>query len=300
MARAIWSGAISFGLVHVPVQIYTATESREVRFHQLEKGTGQRVRNKRVGEDTGEEVPWDRIVKGYEVGDGEFVILSSEELESLAPAKRHTIQIEEFVDLADIDPIVWQQTYYLGPADAVASAEPYALLHRAMVDTKKVGIGRFVLRSKEHLATVRPIGPLLSLSTMYFADEIRPRESVENLPTGVSLGEKEVHLATQLISALAAKFDLTKFKDTHREQVQDLIQKKARGETIVTEPAAPKARVIDLMSALKSSLQSARAGVDLASLTRSELLERATNADLSGRSKMSKEELIRALEKKAS
>jgi DNA end-binding protein Ku len=135
---------------------------------------------------------------------------------------------------------------------------------------------------------------------MYFADEIRPQESVENLPTGVSLGEKEVQLAMQLISALSSKFDLTKFKDTHREQVHGLIQKKARGEEIVSEPAPPKAQVIDLMSALKSSLQSARAGVDLASLTRSELLERATRAEISGRSKMSKEELIRALEKKAS
>ncbi len=141
-------------------------------FHQLEKETGQRVRNKRVGEDTDEEVPWEKIVKGYELAEGEFVIVTSEELESLAPAKSRTIKIEEFVDLADIDPIAWQQTYYLGPSDAVASAEPYALLHRAMVETKKVGIGRFVLRSKEHLATVRPIGRLLGP----FYDVLRRRD----------------------------------------------------------------------------------------------------------------------------
>jgi len=256
MARAIWSGAISLGLVHVPVQLYSATESREVRFHQFEKETGQRVRNRRVGEDTDEEVPWERIVKGYELAEGEFVIVTSEELESLAPAKSRTIKIEEFVDLADIDPIAWQQTYYLGPSDAVASAEPYALLHRAMVETKKVGIGRFVLRSKEHLATVRPIGRLLGLSTMYFADEIRSPETVETLPTGVSLSDKEVQMAAQLISALSAKFDLAKFKDTYREQVLDLIQKKARGKRIVAEPAPMEVRVIDLMSALKSSLES--------------------------------------------
>jgi DNA end-binding protein Ku len=299
MARAIWSGAISFGLVHVPVQLYSATESREVRFHQLEKETGQRVRNRRVGEHTDEEVPWERIVKGYELAEGEFVIVTSEELESLAPAKSRTIKIEEFVDLADIDPIAWQQTYYLGPSDAVASAEPYALLHRAMVETKKVGIGRFVLRSKEHLATVRPIGRLLGLSTMYFADEIRSPESVENLPTGVSLSDKEVQMAAQLISALSAKFDLAKFMDTYREQVLDLIQKKARGERIVAEPAPMEVRVIDLMSALKSSLESVGAA-ELTSLTRSELLERAGRADVSGRSKMSEEELIRALGKKVS
>jgi DNA end-binding protein Ku len=260
MARAIWSGAISFGLVHVPVQMYSATESREVRFHQFEKETGQRVRNRRVGQDTNEEVPWDRIVKGYEVAEGEFVIVTSEELESLAPARRHTIKIEEFVDLADIDPIAWQQTYYLSPSNALASAEPYALLHRAMVETKKVGIGRFVLRSKEHLVTVRPIGRLLSLFTMYFADEIRSPETVENLPPDVSLSETEVQMAIQLISALSAKFDSTKFVDTYREQVLDLIQKKARGERIVSEPAPVEARVIDLMSALKSSLESARRG----------------------------------------
>jgi DNA end-binding protein Ku len=199
-----------------------------------------------VGEETDEEVPWERIVKGYELAKGEFVIVTPEELESLAPAKSHTLRIEEFVDLADIEPIAWQQTYYLGPSDAVASAEPYALLHRAMVETKKVGIGRFVLRSKEHLATVRPIGRLLSLSTMFFADEIRPPESVENLPTGVSISEKEAQLAAQLISALSAKFNLAKFKDTYREQVLDLIQKKARGERIVAEPAPTEVRVIDL------------------------------------------------------
>ncbi|HSF15838.1 MAG TPA: Ku protein [Vicinamibacteria bacterium] len=300
MARAIWSGAISFGLVHVPVELYGATESREVRFHQFEKGTGQRVRYKRVGGETDEEVPWEKIEKGYEIAEGEFVVVTSEELESLAPAKSRTIKIEEFVDLADIDPIAWQQTYYLGPSEAVASAEPYALLHRAMVETKKVGIGRFVLRSKEHLATVRPIGRVLGLSTMYFADEIRSPESVVNLPSGISLSEKEVQMAGQLISALSAKLDLTKFKDTYREQVLELIQKKARGERIVTEPAAVEARVIDLMSALKSSLESVGAGAALTSLTRSELLARAARADISGRSKMSKEDLIRALEDKAS
>jgi DNA end-binding protein Ku len=216
--------------------------------------------------------------------------VTAEELDRLAPAKSRTIKIEEFVDLADIDPIAWQQTYYLGPSDAVASAEPYALLHRAMVETKKVGIGRFVLRTKEHLATVRPIGRLLGLSTMYFADEIRSPESVENLPAGVSLSKKEVQMATLLVSALSAKFDSTKFMDTYREQVLDLIQKKARGERIVAEPAPVEARVIDLMSALKSSLESVGAGVDRTSLTRSELLERAGRGDISGRSKMSEDE----------
>jgi DNA end-binding protein Ku len=255
MARAIWSGAISFGLVHVPVHLYSATESREVSFHQFERGTGQRIRYKRVGEQTDEEVPWERIVKGYEVAEGAYVILTPEELESLAPTKSRTIKIEEFVDPGEIDPIAWQQTYYVGPSSA-ASAEPYALLHRAMVETKKVGIGRFVLRSKEHLATVRPIGPVLSLETMYFADEIRSPEFVENLPAGVSLSDKEVQLAGQLISALSAKLDLSKFKDTHREQVLELIQKKARGERIVSEPAPVEARVVDLMSALKASLES--------------------------------------------
>ncbi len=258
MARAIWSGAIRFGLVHIPVQLYAGTESREVRFHQFEKETGQRIRYKRVGEETDEEIPWERVVKGYEVAEGEFVIVTPEELEALAPAKSRTIRIEEFVDLAEIDPIVRRESYYLGPDSA--SAEPYLLLHRAMVETRKVGIGRFVLRSKEHLATVRPIGRVLGLSTMYFADEIRPPESVVNLPAPrgeVTLSDQEVEMAKQLISVLSAKLDLSKFKDTYREQVLELIQKKARGERIVSETAPEEPRVIDLMSALKASLESA-------------------------------------------
>jgi DNA end-binding protein Ku len=255
MARAIWSGAIRFGLVHIPVQLYGGTESREVRFHQFEKETGQRIRYKRVGEETDEEIPWERVVKGYEVAEGEFAIVTPEELEALARAKSRTIRIEEFVDLAEIDPIVWRESYYLG-SDA-PSAEPYLLLHRAMVETGKVGIGRFVLRSKEHLATVRPIGRVLCLSTMYFADEIRPPESVVNQPAGITLSDQEVEMAKQLISVLSAKLDLSKFKDTYREQVLEVLQKKVRGERIVSEPAPEEPRVIDLMSALKASFESA-------------------------------------------
>ncbi|MGH9321211.1 MAG: Ku protein [Vicinamibacteria bacterium] len=310
MPRAIWSGAISFGLVHVPVQLYSATESREVSFHQLEKDTGQRIRYKRVGEKTGEEVPWENIVKGYEVAEGEYVIVTPEELESLAPAKSRTIKIEEFVDLVEIDPIAWQQTYYLGPSDRAASGEPYALLHRAMVRTKKVGIGRFVLRSKEHLATVRPIGDVLGLETMYFADEIRPADTVEDLPADVSVSDRELQMAEQLISALASEWDLSKHEDTYRERVLELIERKARGERIVAEEAPEAPRVVDLMSALKASLESvssegasrsrAPSGKDLSALSKSELLERAARADISGRSKMNKDELIRALERKAS
>ena len=315
MARAIWSGAISFGLVHVPVRLYAATESHEASFHQLQAGTGERIRYRRVAEGSGEEVPWENIVKGYEIDKGRYVVITAEELEAIEPKKTRTIEIEEFVQLSEIDPIVWDATYYLGPEKNAGAENPYVLLREAMEETGKVGVGRFVMRTKQHLATVRPIGEnLLALETMFYHDEIRKEREVENLPKGESLDPRELDLAKRLIEAMSAKWEPEKYRETFRERVLELVERKSRGEEIVTEKAAEAPRVLDLMKALRASLEAAGDGHrtnggtraasppanDLTSLSKSELYERAAEADVAGRSRMSKEELIRALERKAS
>jgi DNA end-binding protein Ku len=265
-----------------------------------------------VAESSGEEVSWEDIVKGYEIEKGRYVVLSPGELEALAPKKSHTIEIEEFVKLTEIDPIVWNQTYYLGPERKAGAEEPYALLRRAMAETGKVGIGRFVMRTKEHLATIRPMGEdLLGLETMYFHDEILGGEEVENLPKHENVGGRELRMAEQLIEAMSAKWEPEKFRDSFRDQILELVKRKARGEEIVTEPEREAPRVLDLMKALKASLEATRAvngeqkisssrAAELGALSKSELYERATEADVPGRSRMSKEQLIRALERRAS
>lgn len=308
MARAIWTGAISFGLVNVPVSLYTATQSKRISFNQLERKSGQRVRYKRVAEESGKEVDWDDIVKGYQFEKGRFVEITPEELSELEPRKSRSIDIEEFVSLDEIDPITWNKTYYLGPQSDVGAERPYELLRQAMEETGRVGIGRFVMRTKEYLATVRPIGKLLALETMYFADEIRGADEVENAPAKVKLNPKQLDMAKQLIDSLTGKWDPEKYRDTYRERVMELIEKKAKGEEIVTtQEAEEEPRVVNLMKALEESLatmgkggkgkKSAAGGGDLEDLTKGELYDRAAKADISGRSKMSKPQLVRALRK---
>lgn len=299
-------------MVHLPVRLYGATKSRQPSFHQLQAGTGERIRYRRVAENSGEEVSWEDIVKGYEIEKGRYVVLSSEELEALAPKKSHTIEIEEFVELTEIDPIVWKETYYVGPERKVGAEEPYALLRRAMVETGKVGIGRFVMRTKEHLASIRPMGEdLLVLETMYFHDEILGAEQVENLPKDANVGGRELQMAERLIEAMSAKWNPERYRDTFRDEILELVKRKARGEEVVTEPEREAPRVLDLMKALRASLEATKPvngeekissgrAADLRALSKTELYERATEADVSGRSKMSKEQLIRALERKAS
>jgi DNA end-binding protein Ku len=316
MARPIWTGAITFGLVHVPVRLYPATQSKSVSFHQLEKGTGERIRYQRVAEESGHEVPWENIEKGFEFEKGRYVVLSPEELEALEPKKKRAIAIEEFVRISEIDPILWQATYYLGP-DRKEAADAYALLRRAMDETGRVGIGRFVMRTKEYLATIRPYGKdQLALETMFFPDEIRSEDVVENLPKKHKVDVKELEMAVRLVEAMASEWNPEKHHDRFRERVLQVVNQKVRGEEIVVEkePSAP--RVVDLMKALRKSLEATEAaparrsngkaaarpsdGNDLQSLSKAELYERAAESDVSGRSKMSRDELIRALERKAS
>ncbi|HEX5616359.1 MAG TPA: Ku protein [Acidimicrobiia bacterium] len=254
MPSAIWTGSISFGLVQVPVRLVSATKSHDVSFNQLEEGTGARIRYRRVSEQSGEEVTNDRIVKGYEISKGQYVVIEPAELEAIQPKSAHTIEIEQFIDLADIDPIYFDQPYYLSPDER--GTKPYRLLLEAMEELGKVAIGRVVIRSKERLVAIRPLDGVLCIETMRFADEVLPREGL--VPDDVELTDRERTMAHQLVESLTEPFEPERFHDQYREQLLALIEQKAAGEEIVTQPApeAP-AKVLDLVAALEASLKQA-------------------------------------------
>jgi DNA end-binding protein Ku len=255
MARAIWSGAISFGLVNVPVKLYSATSPKSVRFHQLSSKTGARIRQKRVDPTTDEEVPYEDIVKGYEITPDHYVLITSEELEALDPKATRTIDIEEFVDLAEIDPIYYDHSYYLAPA--AGGAKAYRLLVDAMRESGKVGIGRVVLRSKQQLCALRPTGEALTLSTMLFGDEVLSPDRLDELESvnEAEASERELTMAQQLIDSLSSDFEPEKYHDEYRERVLNLIERKAAGEEIAIQPQAEEpAAAPDLMAALEASL----------------------------------------------
>jgi DNA end-binding protein Ku len=258
MARAIWSGAISFGLVNIPVKLFSAVSKKTVRFHQIDAESGGRVRQKRVGPD-GEEIPYEQIVKGYEIGPERYVTISPEELEALEPQKTRTIDIEDFVDQEEIDPIYYDHPYYLAPD--TGSAKAYQLLVDAMEDAGKVAIARVVIRSKENLVAIRPRDGVLAMETMLFADEVVPTDSLEEMTTDttVKTSDRELTMARQLIDSLSSDFEPEKYHDEYRERVLDLIERKAQGETIVIEePAAEPEQVPDLMAALEASIAGAK------------------------------------------
>jgi DNA end-binding protein Ku len=253
---SIWTGAISFGLVQVPVRLVTATKNRDVSFNQLEEGTSSRIRYRKVSDQTGEEVPADKIVKGYEISKGRYVVIENDEIDALQPKAAHTIDIEEFIDLDQIDPIYFENPYYLAPDPK--GIKPYELLVQAMTEMNKVAIGRVVLRSKERLVAIRPYDGVLCIETMRYADEVMPVDALRP-EDDVELTERERTMARQLIDSLASdKFDPEKYHDEYREQLLDLIERKAAGEEIVAPPApeAP-AKVLDLVSALEASLAKA-------------------------------------------
>ncbi len=259
MARAIWSGAISFGLVNVPVKLYTSTSPKSVRFHQLSAKTGARIKQKRVDASTGEEVAFEDIVKGYEITPEQYVMIEPEELEALDPKATRTIDIEEFVDLVEIDPIYYDHNYYLAPT--AGGAKAYRLLLDAMREAGKVGLGRVVLRSKQQLCALRPTGDVLSLTTMLFGDEVLAPDRLDELDAiaEAEASERELKMAQQLISSLSATFEPEKFRDEYRERVLELIERKASGETITVQaqPEEPAAAP-DLMAALEASLAAVR------------------------------------------
>ncbi|MFF7459141.1 Ku protein [Kitasatospora sp. NPDC008115] len=264
MARPVWTGVLTFGLVTVPVALYTATSSHDVRFHQLQRGTSDRVRTKRVNERTNEEVEFSEIVKGYEVAEGEYVIVEPEELEQISPGRSRTIDIAGFVDLADVDPIFFDKTYYLGPR-GTEYQKVYALLVEALDHAGKAGLAMFAMRGKEYLTAVRSEQGMLELHTMHFADEVRDaRTEVGDLPEKVKLSAQELKTAEQLIGMLAIDWKPEDWHDTYEEQVKKLVEDKLAGREIAvsTGPAPEATNVIDLMDALRRSLEGARKPAD--------------------------------------
>ena len=257
MARAIWSGYISFGLVSVPIGLYSATEEHNLDFHQFQRGTSDRIRNKRVNERTGREVDYDKIVKGHDVGGGEYVIVEQEELADIAPGRSRSLEITRFVDLDEIDPIHFQKSYYLAPSDK-ENASSYGLLRDALAKTNRAGIASFVMRSKEYLAAIRADGNVIVLETMFFADEIRdPSKELTDLP-GKKSG-KQLSMAVDLIEAMSGTWRPGDYKDSYTERVKQLVADKRKGKEIVFNEEEPEATsATDLVSALRASVEEAR------------------------------------------
>jgi DNA end-binding protein Ku len=226
-----------------------------VSFREFEEGTGERIRHKRVAEGSGHEVAWDKIQKGFAIGKDRYVVLSDQELEAAEPRRSHTIDIRQFVPLSDIDPVMWDQSYYAAP-DGEAAAKAYVLLREAMSKEGRVAVGMFVMRTKEFVVCLRPSGHALGLHTMFFADEVRAAEDVVSLPSRIAPSAGELQMARRLVDSLAGDFDPRSFEDTFRKSVLALVKKKEHGETIETKKGrAEPGRVLDLMSALKATLE---------------------------------------------
>ncbi|SFM86705.1 DNA end-binding protein Ku [Pseudonocardia ammonioxydans] len=331
MARAIWTGAITFGLVSIPVGLFTATQDHTVHFHQFQRGTSDRVRNQRVNERTGEQVDRDEIVKGADVGGGEHVVVDPAELDEIAPGRSQSLEISDFVDLAEIDPLYFGRTYWLAPTGD-GDAGPYALLLAAMTGTNRAGIGTFVMRGKEYLAAIRPDRDVLALETLHFADEVRdPRAELEHLPEPRrgTRDDRELDMATRLIESMSVPWEPEQYHDSYRDRVEQLIEDKRRGREVVAEAAPPEpTEMSDLLEALQRSVDAARdggrkndgrsrsarssaagrhhnangahtaddgAGTDPGSATKAELQRMARDLDVRGRSSMNRDELADAV-----
>ena len=305
MARAIWTGSVSFGLVNVPVGLYSATEDHTVHFSQFEKDTPDRIRYRRVNERTGEEVDYSDIVKGYDLGGGDYVIVRPDELEEVEPGRSRTIEITDFVEQRHIDPIFYRNTYYLAPQGDGAE-RPYGLLLQAMQESDRVAIACFVMRGKQYLAALRPDGGVLALETMYFADEIRdPAKELDGLPKDQKFQKRELEMARSLIDSMTVDWDPEQYKDTYRDRVMELIEAKRRGEKVVTEgETGDSAAVVDLMQALERSLGrskskgSGRSGSrkdGLAHMSKDDLYGKAQELGVEGRSKMTRQQLEEAV-----
>jgi DNA end-binding protein Ku len=256
MARAIWSGSISFGLLNVPVKLYSAVARRGISLREIRESDGARIRHRRVAEGTDEEVPYENIVKAFEITPDRYVPLSKDEMASLDPEKNRAIEVKDFVDLDEIDPIYFNSPYYMGPADGAEKA--YSLLAQAMEKSGKVAIARFVFRNKEHLAAIRPSSGVLTLTTMRFADEVVPPSELDDvLPDQKpKVAKQEVEMAEQLIDSLTRDFDPAAYRDEYREQLLAMIERKAAGEEVVAAPSEERepTKAPDLMTALEESI----------------------------------------------
>lgn len=259
MPRPVWSGTISFGLIAIPVKLFHAVSRKSVSFNQLDERTMSRIRYRKVSDESGDEVPDENIIKGYEVSKGKYVVVDPDELEPFIPAATRTVDLEEFVDLADIDPVYFDNAYYVAPD---ANPKPYVLLARAMEEAGKVAIARFVMRNKQHTAAIRASEGRLVMSTLAYADEVVKPESIDELAglDDVDVSAKEVKMAESLVASLSDSFEPAKYHDDYREQVLDLIAKKAAGEEfeVPEEAEAEQPKIIDLMAALEASVEAAK------------------------------------------
>ena len=297
MGQAVWTGSISFGLVNIPVRLYPATQPKDVRFHLYDRRTGKRVRYERVTrveepptfapepsdtrwseEDDGESRPAGRpatpmireatppartveaddVVRGVELPDGELVTVTEEEFVSLAPERSRTIELEEFVDLAEIDPVFFEKSYHVAPVQRMGGEKPYVLLLMALQSAGMVGIGRFVLRTKPHLVAIRPLEKTLALETLFFGDEVRSPEEFAVSPAAAAVSEREVKTARQLIGAMAAKWSPSAHADAYREELLSLLRSKAPAAPAPIIDSTGVSEIGDLMAALRSSVEAAK------------------------------------------
>lgn len=259
MPRPVWSGNISFGLIAIPIKLYNGVSKKSVSFNQLDERTMSRIKLKKVSAETGEEVPDEHIVKGYEISKGRYVVVDPDELEPFIPSATRSIDLEEFVDLDEIDPVYFDSAYIVAPDK---TPKPYALLARAMEKAGKVALGRFVMRNKQYVAALRPVDGHLMMSTMVFADEVIAPSAVDELAEldDVQVSDKEVLMAEALVDSLSSAFEPNKYHDEYREQVLDLIERKAAGEEfeLPAVASAPAPAVVDLMAALEASVKAAK------------------------------------------
>jgi len=258
MPRSMWSGSISFGLLNVPVKMAAAVQEKQVRFHLLHDDDGVRLESKRVCPQDGQEVPWDHVAKGYEISRGEYIVFTKDELEALESESNRAIELEDFVDAKEIDPLFYDTPYYLIPDER--SAKAYRLLLDAMASAKRVGIARVVLHGKEHLVAVRPHDDVLVMATLHYADEVVPASRVtEELPASAKPSEKELRMAKEIVETLSGPFEPKKYKDAHRARLLEAIEEKAKGKKVVAHAAPrPKKQAKDLLKALEASLAHAR------------------------------------------
>jgi DNA end-binding protein Ku len=257
MPRPSWTGSISFGLVNVPVKSYTAVRDHDVHFHQLDKKSGSRIRYRKVAEDSGREVDSDDIVLGFELRKGKYVTFDDAEMEALRPASTRSIEVTEFVELAEIDPIYYERTSWLAP-DGDAAKKAYQLLLAAMEQQERVGIGTVVMREKQYLVAIRPLDGVMAMSTMRFADEVVPKSDIEALPRRSAPDAKALKMATQLIEGLAAPWTPKQYRDTYTEELRSRIRRKDSGKQVVEATDKPEGRVLDLMAALEASVDAAK------------------------------------------
>jgi DNA end-binding protein Ku len=302
MARSLWTGSLSFGLVNLPVRLQAGARDLDLHFRQLRESDASPVELQRWCTKEGREVPYEEIARSYEFEDGDTVVVTDEELDALAPERTRTIEIDGFVDLADVDPSYFDHPYLLGPAgEDDGTLRAYRLLLEVMGRTDRAALGRFVMRTKEYRVLVRARDGALTLTTMLMHDEIRPTKGIDTGAKG-SPPKKQLDAALRLIDAMTVDWDPTRYDDEYRKRLQKVVAQKRRGGTVtMPEQAEEPTPVPDLMAALSESLQAARGGGGrrtgdgLEGLSRDELYERAQRADVPGRSSMTKKELIAAL-----